>query len=315
MYQQQFQQPQFQQPQFPQQNFGGYGYNPYGNYGYPSPYGYNMPTYNMNAEVPKMAQWLTPEEAKALQNTSEPFNLALTRSQALAAKCTHKTLDGRNLAIEHVGPEANHFRCTICGTEFNLIDPDDAGNEAALERVHDMIESQKFMGINSPESMYEFNIISPLLKSKLMPLFKMNKKQFDKIVSNIETAKQGQNAFAMMEAVSGIPYPMYPGYNPGFGPQPQMPNYPTAPTQPGFNPAMPYGPATAAAGYNPFGSMPNQQPVAPMQQQPQQQVSISNDQYAEYMKLKNASTTPATSVPTGAPVAKTSSAGVISADI
>lgn len=291
-YQQQFGQPMYQQ-----------GY--YGNY--------PQQRYNLQGESFKMNQPLAKEEAEFLQNKATPFTLSLTKAQMYESKCTHKSLDGTRSALEVVGPEPERVRCSVCGETFLILDPskDAAKIEDAAHVIHDAIETAKFLGVKNPD-LQSFNVIAHFVY-KIPQFLKQAEKQYDTMINGATISREipyGNNNMAYdilnrftsyYPTGNNMPYsvPMNPmggnmGMTPsmvpptnagGYGaPQVGIPAFGSPIPESNFAGPNPVA-GMAGPGINPFGNL--QQQVNTQPQVAQQNPSINNKEYAEFMDWKN----------------------------
>lgn len=242
------------------------GQNMYGGYpGYQmNPYtgqqGYN---YMQPHRKAAMTQPVTEEEKRILRQDAG-FSLAVTATDKIKAKCTHK--NGDNFAFIP-SEDGSKMMCEICGAEWSAEILPDVEVQKAVDLVIDILQQTKAMYLDIPAATAEqFFMIIPLLE-KVPTLYKLAHNNFASHDSVTPVAPiYGQSGFNQYQALfSGVPMygyngyqqpaPVYGGYN-----YQQPAAYPGAP-----QPGVPYGQPTMATapvvGENPFGYG---QPSAPM---------------------------------------------------
>lgn len=250
--------------------------------------GYNFAGMNPTAAQP-IKNALTDEQIKQLTAQVNNFSLGLTERDVLRAKCTHRKPGGMEDSLTF-DPNTGIARCTICGYEFQPIDPD-TSIESVIESVNKVLDTLQTIKLLYPtlpaEAVGEYFQIIPLLE-KIPEFFKLAVKEFAKGDVNPWTYSNfnmgGAAMFAnLMNAFGNGFVPQQPmGY--GYGQQPQQfmnppmggvtPQanafgYPGASQQPtfGYQPATPQGyafqPGQVATPVQPTVSAPAQAPAAP----------------------------------------------------
>ena len=78
--------------------------------------------YNGYTPQPKINNYLSEDEIKALQQNTNMFTLNLTEEEMLRARCNHRSIDGMSDTLVY-DQNTGIARCTICGYEFKPIEP------------------------------------------------------------------------------------------------------------------------------------------------------------------------------------------------
>lgn len=262
-----------QQGYYQQPNMG----IPYGG----APY-YGQPQQTIRKNV------LTDAEIDMLQKNNNEFNMGLTETEVLKAKCTHRTKDGLNDTLVE-DPATGLCTCTICGYKFKPIAAgvDREKLQAAVDDVVDIAQTIKLLFVDLPEPAgSEFMQIIPLML-KLPKIFDMAVKNYAKHDTNPYSNMNNRNlgTAALFQAMTGYmnhPYMGQPQQQPYMDPtmgayqQPQPQYYNTAPQYGygmptnGFGAPGIYQPQTAGYQYVPNGT-----PVAPQVAQPQPQATAT----------------------------------------
>jgi hypothetical protein len=231
-------------------------------YGYPSYNGFQA------QQQPKVMNYLTAEEIKQLQQKESTFNLFLTETETLQARCNHRSADGTQDTLR-LDPTTGLVTCAICGATFKLVDADTSIDSVvdATNRILDILQTIKVLYTDLPaQAAIEYYNIIPLIM-KMPKLFEFAVKAFNKHEYNAWSYQNnnGMTGMGMLQNFTNIfggGMPMQQAYNP-YAAAPQQPvGYPQqAPA--GYNPfgyagaSTAYQPQTAGFAYNP------QQPVAP----------------------------------------------------
>lgn len=240
-------------------------YNNINPYGYYNPYS-GQQGYNYGQPKPKalMTQPVTNEEMKLLRQDTG-FSLAITPTDKIRAKCTHKK-DG-NFAF--VPTEDGKVICEVCGATWDASILPEAEVAKITENMIDILQQIKAMYLDMPASTAEqFFTVIPLLE-KVPQFYKLAHGNFNSH-EQVQPAQAvyGQNGFAQYAQIAaGLPAYGTPGYVPGT-PMAQpygVPNY----QQPVYPQAPGYGTPTAPVmGENPFAygapAAPMVPPVQPM---------------------------------------------------
>ena len=102
---------------------------PYGG----TPYSYGQPQQTIRKNI------LTDAEIDMLQKNNNEFNMGLTESDVLKAKCTHRSKDGLTDTLVE-DPVTGICQCTICGYKFKPVDAgvDREKLQAAVDDVVDI---------------------------------------------------------------------------------------------------------------------------------------------------------------------------------
>lgn len=261
----------------------------------------------MQQPVMEMKNVLSNEEMLQLQQQGlkgSEFFKAPSPIDTLRATCSHKR--NGQLAVVPLGD--GRYRCTVCGEEFRLVDPDDYKSvQVACDKVNDIFQSIKtYYGVSAPELRTIYPAINVI--KQIPHMFKFASEYASRLMSN-NNNQYYQNGYynpsTLYSNITGAPIPgMDSGYqsNYGFGgfngynnpgyqqPSPVMnQQYPQG-NAPGMNQNPAYGypqqvqpqginyvPPVAAPQYNP------QQNYNPQNPQPgftpnQQQNTMQNGQ-------------------------------------
>lgn len=229
-------------------------------YQYPSN-PFNAGGYVQNQQVPVMKSTLTAEDRAVLQqqNTNVGgFFRAPTKAEEAQAKCNHKDDKGM-FTLQDLGN--GRYRCTVCGEEFALVDPDDMADIADVcQKSLDIFNSIKtYYGQDNPEVIkiyYAMNIL------KQMPqMFKSAADYFKAAIpqnqnaypSNWGSPSSMYNAMTMGAGLPGFapeefnnPYQGYYGQQPApmmqnYGPNPYYQNQPAPAPQGNYGYGVPQG--------------------------------------------------------------------------
>lgn len=231
-----------------QQTMGGYQFN-----------GYSQ------AQQPKVMNYLTPEEIQQLQKKSDVFNLSLTATEDLQARCNHRVPDGSTDSLKF-DPETGFATCTICGYKFRPIDPDVSKEsiQEAVNQVVDILQTIKILYTDLPvQAAAEYYRIIPLI-TKIPQLFDFACKNFTKHEYNAWSYNNmSQGGLALFQALQN-------NFGGGMMQQPQFNPYVAAPQQPvGYPQANPFGyPGASQQMAAPMGYQPQTQGFAYAPQQP-----------------------------------------------
>lgn len=228
----------FDQSNGQQQQMGGYFYN-----GYPA------------QAQPKVMNYLTAEEIEQLQKKEGSFNLCLTETESLQARCNHRTKDGVSDALK-LDPITGEATCTICGYKFRPVDTDTSMENIidATNKVVDILQTIKLLYTDLPaQAAIEYFQIIPLI-TKIPKLFEFACKAFSKHEYNAWSYNQAN--MGGMALLANLQNGFGGGF--GFGQQPQFNAYAPQPNQP-----VGYPQQQPMMGANPFG-YPGAQPVQPM---------------------------------------------------
>ena len=256
-----------------------------------TPYGANM--YGQPQQTVRK-NTLTDAEIDMLQKNNNEFNMGLTETDVLKAKCNHRQKDGVTDSLVEL-PDGS-CQCTICGYKFKPIDAgvDREKLQAAVDDVVDIAQTIKLLFVDLPEPAgSEFMQIIPLME-KLPKIFDMAVKNYAKHDPSSYNIMGNHNlgTAALFQALTGFmnqPYnsyyqqapvqqPQQPyGYDPNVGmtggmyTAPQY-GYGAVPTN-GFGAPGIYQPQTTGYQYAPTGA-PQQAPVQP-QAAPQPQAPVA----------------------------------------
>lgn len=266
------------------QQGGYYGQQPY----FGAPYGaqpmYGQATQSVRKNV------LTDAQIDMLQQNNNEFNMGLTETEVLKAKCNHRVKDGTADSLIEL-PDGT-CQCTICGYKFKPIDAgvDREKLQNAVDDVVDIAQTIKLLFIDLPEPAgSEFMQIIPLMM-KLPQIFDMAVKNYSKHDTNPygNMANRNLGTAALFQAITGYMnqpyYQQAPVQQPYVDPnaaayaQPQYFNtapqygYGAVPTN-GFGAPGIYQPQTAGYQYVPNTGA----PVAPQVAAPQTQAAPTAD--------------------------------------
>lgn len=113
-------------------------------------YQYAMQGYQtmQNPKLPNMNNVLNQQQQKELQQNS--YSLQLTPQQIYKATCTHKK-DGNFATIPDGSSNPNGVKCTVCNSEFNIIEDNINQTSIYVKYVIDMINTIQTVGIELPQ--------------------------------------------------------------------------------------------------------------------------------------------------------------------
>lgn len=263
------------------------GYFQQGGY---APYGGPVPVYGQPQQSIRK-NTLSDAEIDMLQQNNNEFNMGLTETEVLKAKCNHRQKGGLQDSLVEL-PDGS-CQCTICGYKFKPIDAgvDREKLQTAVDDVIDIAQTIKLLFVDLPEPAgSEFMQIIPLM-SKLPKIFDMAVKNYAKHDTNPygNIGNRNLGTAALFQAITGYmnqPYQNYqqtvqqPYMDPTMGatayqqPQPQYYNaapqygYPSN----GFGAPGLYQPQTAGYQYVPNGQP---APVAPQVAPAQPQATVT----------------------------------------
>ena len=252
---------------------------------YGVPYGgapmYGQPQQTVRKNV------LSDAEIDMLQKNNNEFNMGLTETDVLKAKCNHRQKDGVTDSLVEL-PDGS-CQCTICGYKFKPIDAgvDREKLQAAVDDVVDIAQTIKLLFVDLPEPAgSEFMQIIPLME-KLPKIFDMAVKNYAKHDPSSYNIMGNHNlgTAALFQALTGYmsqpnmyyQQPVQPQQPYGFDPNAGMtagqqytaPQYGYGTPTNGFGAPGIYQPQTTGYQYAPTGVpvQPVQPQVAPQQPQ------------------------------------------------
>lgn len=120
-----------------------------------------------NQRQPKFTQYLTAEEKKKLQGTTEKISLTPTEESLARAKCFHRDTVKKIFTLVPVDNSMTHFRCTQCGAILpNLDDVSEETATKAFEEFRAQWEATKALDLDCAESVAErFYGLMPYLEA------------------------------------------------------------------------------------------------------------------------------------------------------
>ena len=236
---------------------------PYGNFGYPQ--GQAVPQQQVG---PGVSNWLSPEDIALLQKGNGQFSLSVSKTDLARGQCNHYN---KNKTSALVSNNDGTVTCSICGTTFRVIGPNDGNTDdvkKAVDTVLDYMNTCKIAYYSlSPDTALTFFQIIPFLE-KVPTLYDMAMKDFSKYagVNTNMNQQNGMNAFGMYAALVNNPMNGFgaPGFNYG-APMAQPYAQPMGYQQPMYNNGMPMNGMPQQPGYNPMYQQPNAPQAAPVQ--------------------------------------------------
>lgn len=228
----------------------------------------NMYYTGQQMQPQKIMNVLSAEEIKDLQQNSNDFNLGLTQREQAQAVCNHRSLDGTRDSLTY-DPATGTARCTICGYEFQPLEPTTSIEDikASCDGLNNILQTIKIMwpDMAAPAQREFFTIIA--LITKIPDLFKFAAKNFNKHEFDAWNQQNSPAGMAMLQNLGtilganqqfmgGAPMMSQPMYQ---QPQPFM----GAPMQQPMGSVVQPQPMSAPMG-NPFGYQGASQ-VAPQQ--------------------------------------------------
>src|SRR5574344_1076488 len=152
--------------------------------------GYQFNGYGTRPVQPKRDNYLTKEEIQRLMTRENVFNLQISETDSLRAKCNHQRPDGLGDALVE-DPVTGEVECSICHYKFKPIDANTAPEDIkdSVRNIVDILQTTKMLYIDLPqEAAAEYYQIIPLIEK--IPAF------FDIAVKN----------YAQHEGVNGFNY-------------------------------------------------------------------------------------------------------------
>lgn len=221
--------------------------------------------YNFNGMQPqqmvKVNNVLSAEEIQRLMQKENQFTLNVTETEALRAKCSHRTPDGTADTITE-DPATGICECYICHYRFKPLDPNTSVEvlQESVDNIIDILQTIKLLYINmSPEAQAEFFMIIPLIE-KIPKLFEFACKDYSKHANFNAYSYNNRNMSTMnlfnavMGSFAGAGMPMYQPQQMNGYQQPMMggaapQQFYMGQQQPMMNPAMGQPMMTNGFGY------------------------------------------------------------------
>ena len=230
--------------------------------------------YNYGAPRPKArnTQPLTQEQIAKLRHSSDDLIMKLDQEDMWRSACTHREKDGTS-SIVHL--DNGKERCTICGEEFKIVEPNSEEVKAAIETIVNMFQTAKLLYVDAPNDLiWQYFQILALIKKfpQIWDRALANFNKYDNIYSGNGvnyTNMYYPSSYNTLQALLTNPYG---GYQPYAQQQPYMNNYQQMPMQqqqfygyqqPMVNNMNPQMMDPNPMAYGAPSNMPAQAPMAP----------------------------------------------------
>lgn len=212
---------------------------------YPDPNNNQQYGYGYGVARPKArnTQPLTQEQIAALRNSSDGFDMKVTKEELWAAACTHKELTGQSALRQN---EDGSFTCSICHKTFNMVDADRDTVAKLIKDVIDMLQTCKTIYVDAPAELIEQYFQMIVLLEKFGVLWDHAMRDFSQYDNAYPMTQYpiGYSGFNALNALMTNPYAYMPGVQPGMQPGmvPQQPMQPGMPQQQFAQPVYPQQP-------------------------------------------------------------------------